>query len=589
MRGESSTTIKSKKKKSNGVLYSVIALLFFFLCIFSFFLYHSHLQLGILHDFSSGSVNKQFVFNNIKEFLIADVITESSTSTPVSVTHSNNHEIISTEPPSKIKENNKLEIPKFDLSLSKNDYSNYLINLVKKELFSHDDAFTINDKVLIDDTRSIPQHVLNCSHGNGDLVKFWKVPIEADLNYRNPFYSKGQETKYVSFEPDVGGWNNIRMQMELVLVFAAATGRTLVLPPDQPMYLLNQGKGHQKAHNFADFFPFDLISKTTVPVITMQEYMLTEGISSGFDQGMYPPDNITDFVGTDKYSRNLMWEYLRNVSSAPNWKSMTEFVVIPPGPDVNTSLLHNAEEYRIKRKMFAAGRTAYYYDKYWQSQRFLHFISKPGMGYRLLEHFYTFIHFEDDVMDRYYKRFVRDYVHYIDIIFCKAALIVEQLVKDGIDGQYSAFHVRRGDFQYKDVKISAEAMMTNVGHLLPHNELLYIATDERNKSFFQPFRQRFPSIRFLEDFEDIADLKGINPNYLGMIDQVVCMRGRYFVGTWFSTFSGYITRMRGYYGYHDYSVWYADKVRRDRFHHAELPKFPFYMREWNVSWADIDH
>ena len=32
------------------------------------------------------------------------------------------------------------------------------------------------------------------------------------------------------------------MQMELVLVFAAATGRTLVLPPDQPMYLLHHGE-----------------------------------------------------------------------------------------------------------------------------------------------------------------------------------------------------------------------------------------------------------------------------------------------------------------------------------------------------------
>mmetsp|Transcript_31020 Transcript_31020/g.33893 ORF Transcript_31020/g.33893 Transcript_31020/m.33893 type:complete len:102 (-) Transcript_31020:140-445(-) len=39
---------------------------------------------------------------------------------------------------------------------------------------------------------------------------------------------------------------NIRMQMELCLVFAYATGRTFVMPPDQLMYLLNQGKGHQK-------------------------------------------------------------------------------------------------------------------------------------------------------------------------------------------------------------------------------------------------------------------------------------------------------------------------------------------------------
>ena len=30
--------------------------------------------------------------------------------------------------------------------------------------------------------------------------------------------------------------------------------------------------------------------------------------------------------------------------------------------------------------------------------------------------------------------------------------------------------------------------------------------------------------------------------------QVVCSRGEMFTGTWFSTFSGYITRMRGYLG-----------------------------------------
>ena len=72
-----------------------------------------------------------------------------------------------------------------------------------------------------------------------------------------------------------------------------------------------------------------------------------------------------------------------------------------------------------------------------------------GLGYRLLEHFYTFIHFDDIPMDRYYKRFIRDYVHYIDIIFCKAALIIDKLLTDG-HGSYSSFHIRRGEFQYKE-------------------------------------------------------------------------------------------------------------------------------------------
>lgn len=45
-------------------------------------------------------------------------------------------------------------------------------------------------------------------------------------------------------------------------------------------------------------------------------------------------------------------------------------------------------------------------------------------------------------MDRYYKRFVRDYIHYVDIIFCKSALIIAQLLEEG-KGTYSSFHIRR--------------------------------------------------------------------------------------------------------------------------------------------------
>lgn len=142
-------------------------------------------------------------------------------------------------------------------------------------------------------------HQLTCPHG--ELLQFWKPLTQRDLDFETPFAHKGPGTKYIIFEPgrclasqfsmtlvlliaislytlDEGGWNNIRMQMELVLVFALATGRTLVLPPDQPMYLLNQGKGHQKEHSFADFFPFEHI-RQRLPVISMEEFMATEGVT----------------------------------------------------------------------------------------------------------------------------------------------------------------------------------------------------------------------------------------------------------------------------------------------------------------------
>ena len=237
------------------------------------------------------------------------------------------------------------------------------------------------------------------------------------------------------------------MQMESVVVFAAATSRILVLPPDQPMYLLNAGKGHQKAHSFADFFPFDLINQR-VPVISMEEFMAREGVRGGLrknygdEEIMYPPGNKTLFIGTERDDRRAMWMYLRNVSAMPTWVCMKEFVVIPYAPGVNVTTLPDADVYEERLQTFATKRTPHYYDDWWQKQKVIHFEASPIGGFRLMEHFYTFIHFENPMMDRYYKRFVRDFVHYTDVIFCKAAIIIAKLKEEG-GGVYSSFHIRR--------------------------------------------------------------------------------------------------------------------------------------------------
>ncbi len=105
-------------------------------------------------------------------------------------------------------------------------------------------------------------------------------------------------------------------------------------------------------------------------------------------------------------------------------------------------------------------------------------------------------------------------------------------------------------------------MLENVGQFLPKKTIAFVATDEKNKTFFNAFEERFTKVYYLNDFIELAELKGINPNYLGMIDQVVCTRGEKFVGTWFSTFTGYITRMRGYMGYPSNTVYFGDKEHR---------------------------
>lgn len=305
------------------------------------------------------------------------------------------------------------------------------------------------------------RHDLTCPHA--DLVKYWRKPSDEDWLYKSHYELDNDRTgttgeKFVTFEPDVGGWNNIRMQMEIVMVFALATGRTLVLPPDQPMYLLFAGKGHENVHSFADYFPFEWISKR-MSVITMEEFLQREGasgrlfnrsdpVAARLHTPLYPPGNRTVVRGDKREERWAMWDYLRAVSACPTWNCNKQYLVLQRDIDfVNTTqrALQGdalAQDIIRRERVFAGTRSPVYYDRRWHEERVVHFISKPEAGYRLLQHWYTFMFFEDEYMDRFYKRFVRDYVHYIDTIFCRAALIVDKLLAEG-NGAYTAFHVRR--------------------------------------------------------------------------------------------------------------------------------------------------
>lgn len=80
--------------------------------------------------------------------------------------------------------------------------------------------------------------------------------------------------------------------------------------------------------------------------------------------------------------------------------------------------------------------------------------------------------------------------------------------------------------------------------LLSAAKLTCFISQKRDKSFFEPFFKHYDVV-FLDDFKD--QIKGINPNFYGMLDQLIASKGRVFFGTFFSTLSGYVNRMRGYY------------------------------------------
>ena len=123
-----------------------------------------------------------------------------------------------------------------------------------------------------------------------------------------------------------------------------------------------------------------------------------------------------------------------------------------------------------------------------------------------------------------------------------------------------------------------------------------MGTDERDKDFFQPIADHY-NVLYLDDFVD--ELGDINTNYYGMLDQIVASKGRVFYGTWWSTLSGYINRIRGYNiekqkleGYQDGTMesyyFFPDGIKLDMRQYKGI-RLPIYMREFPTIWRDFTH
>jgi len=484
---------------------------------------------------------------------------------------------------------------------------------------------------------------LNCDRFGGPSEEvasemvYWR-DIPSDAKYFSPYHNKNdKEKKYLTFEPDEGGFNNIRMSMETATALAHAMGRILVLPPEQKMYLLDKDGDHK--HNrftFHSFFPYEALAEEhhAVDVISMEEFLKTEAMTGNLKDAngiaRFPPMNQTFGGKGGSFRHNpRFWTYLRE-TTVPSKFSFSECVVVfpeKPGSESvkemqaiydkmdmkkqthntwkrfknNPRMVNSNVETRLS-EMLSFRRKICMYNETYQDAKVMHFMGDNNSGARLLVHFYAFLFFQDWKQDLWTKRYVRDHLRYIDEIQCAAARIVaamkEKARENGnTDGNYHSMHIRRGDFQYKETRIPATEIYDNIKEIFEDNSTLFIATDERNKTFFDPLAQHY-QIYFLDNFVHLLP-KDFNKNYYGMLDQRIASRGLKFAGAYYSTFTGYINRMRGYHsqkekldGYLDgklESYFYVPREKRDDISVYSSLLGPLWGREFPTAWRDIDH
>merc|ERR1712194_264700 len=136
---------------------------------------------------------------------------------------------------------------------------------------------------------------------------------------------------------------------------------------------------------------------------------------------------------------------------------------------------------------FCVGRQPVFFEGDLDTAPWIHFRG-GDKEYRLLAHFYTFLYFPEVTLDHHYKRFVRDFLHYTPTIWCAAGRVIKLLEDESKKSEghdtsgFSSLHVRRGDFQYKKVKITAADWYNNTRELFRPEEIVYVATDEKNKT-----------------------------------------------------------------------------------------------------------
>jgi len=332
---------------------------------------------------------------------------------------------------------------------------------------------------------------------------------------------------YIIFRPWPGGFNNIRMSLELAVCIAYLTNRKLVLTPEYNMYLL---EGNSSMESFFDTSDLGIIS---IPFSTFCK-------EKGLDE---------NYQSVKEISKVLDYDAVRHVM---NFEKIT-----PP----------------VK---FTKYRAVLRSEDYFTNEEFL-FLESNLLG---VTHQTLFTSLDVQI-----KKLIAKHIRYRTDIFDLAWQFINKLG----DRDYYSIHIRRNDFQYKELFIPCEEILENIKDLIPSGSKLYIATDHKDKSFFKPLIDTY-KVSFYDDIRNQVDIYNeFDKNWIPIIEQFICTRSIKFIGNSHSTLSSYIFRMRGYMDDIVDKNYYLNTEKFDN-----RKQIPFvaenefkgnWFREYNDSWS----
>ena len=139
------------------------------------------------------------------------------------------------------------------------------------------------------------------------------------------------------------------------------------------------------------------------------------------------------------------------------------------------------------------------------------------------------------------QKWVLNHLHYSPSVHS-----VINTIKKRIGSHFNAIHVRRTDHPARKfpVKYWIESLQSvNCTTDVP----LYVATDEKHKSYFNPFKEKGYQLYFASDFHDLLNFDVSHnaiEDVIGVHEQLLCEKADRFVPTPGSTFSVLILQNR---------------------------------------------
>ena len=317
-----------------------------------------------------------------------------------------------------------------------------------------------------------------------------------------------EDKKYISFEPWVGGFSNIRQSYETIAALSVITGRTIILPPKIYCLFFNE---YRKKNTYIDIFDildkdafttqFDCIDYYDVP-----EYTQFENEFGYFDE-VYRIAKLIEFKHEIHKTKDPLDKYFLHCGEY-NSLDFTNFANNREGINLNLE------------------------------DKFIHF--SENLFTQFYYHVYANPHIRNIIKNKI-KNGIKFKKHFYDL----ADFVGEHL------GKYNAIHIRRGDFlspiAFRDTTINQlENLLNNIQPHLESNLPLYIATDEKDKSLFYHLKGVY-NIVFLDFFhKNLSDIQAM------VVEQIICANAEKFLGSALSTYTNYIHVLRGYMGKKDY-------------------------------------